>query len=418
MKIIASLLVYLPLCIWTAAGQTGSSDEPTQDSRLLFDQVEPILQGLSEITGWKIKHKVPADYITRDHLHDFIQRRVKEVLKPEDIRLEALSLKMFGLIPGDFDLEKTMIDLMTEQAAAFYDYDRKRLFITESATSFLEKRVALVHELAHALADQNYPLGKYLRKGNKNDDGETAREAVMEGQATWLMWAYVAKLGGGEAKVSDIILQTATGPAPDATVQYPVFEKAPLYLRESLTFPYTRGLLFQNAVFEKLGQAGFSEVFRRAPSGTQQILHPDKYLTGFAPLKTDSPPIPGAKAYRGALEGAVGEFDHHILIQQYASEAEAARIAPHWRGGSFRLFEQKSDRHPVLSYSSEWDSAEAAAQFFAVYKEAVRKKSKRVTTTEDSSVKLNGENDFGRFVLTLKGTMVSGIEGLPAAAID
>ena len=401
MRIIASLLVYLPLFAGTAAAQTGSTDEPTQDSKLLFDQVEPILQGLSEITGWKIKRKVPADYISRDHLHNFIQRRVKEVLKPEDIRLEALSLKMFGLIPGDFDLEKTMVDLMTEQAAAFYDYDRKRLFITESATGFLEKRVALVHELAHALADQNYPLGKYLRKGNKNDDGETAREAVMEGQATWLMWAYIAKLGGGEAKVSDIILQTATGPAPEA-----------------LTFPYTRGMLFQNAVFEKLGKDGFSEVFRRAPSGTQQILHPDKYLEGFAPLKTDPPPIPGARAYRGALEGAVGEFDHHVQIQQYATEEQAAKIAPHWRGGSFHLFEQKSDRHPVLSYASEWDSAEAAAQFFAVYKDAVRKKSRHVTTAEDSSARLNGENDFGRFMLSLEGTRVSGIEGLPAAAIN
>jgi hypothetical protein len=418
MKIIVFLPVYLSLGAWTAAAQTGSTDEPTQESKLLFDQVDPILQGLSEITGWKIKRKVPADYISRDHLHDFIQRRVKEVLKPEDIRLEALALKMFGLIPGDFDLEKTMVDLMTEQAAAFYDYDRKRLFITESSTSFLEKRVALVHELAHALADQNYPLGKYLRKGNKNDDGETAREAVMEGQATWLMWAYVAKLGGGEAKVSDIILQTATGPAPEAGAQFPVFEKAPLYLRESLTFPYTRGLLFQNAIFEKLGKDGFSEVFRRAPAGTQQILHPEKYLENFAPLKTDPPPIPGAKGYRGSLEGAVGEFDHHVLIQQYASEEKAASIAPHWRGGSFHLFEQKSDRHPVLSYASEWDSAEAAAQFFAVYKDAVRKKSKHVTTAEDSSAKLTGENDFGRFTLTLDGTKVCGIEGLPVAAIN
>src|SRR5579884_4516830 len=117
---------------WVVAAQSGSTDEPTQESRILFEQVDPILQGLSEITGWKIKRKVPADYISRAQLRAFIQRRVKEVLKPEEIRLEALALKMFGLVPDDFDLEKAMVDLMTEQAAAFYDYDRKRLFITES----------------------------------------------------------------------------------------------------------------------------------------------------------------------------------------------------------------------------------------------------------------------------------------------
>lgn len=412
------IYVCLSLGASLVAAQSGSTDEPTQESKILFEQVEPILQGLSEITGWKIKRKVPADYISRAQLHAFIQRRVKEVLKPEEIRLEALALKMFGLVPDDFDLEKAMVDLMTEQAAAFYDYDRKRLFITESSTSFLEKRVALVHELAHALADQNFSLGKYLRAGRKNDDGETAREAVMEGQATWLMWAYVSKLGGGEAKVSDIILKTATGPAPVSASQFPVFENAPLYLRESLTFPYTCGMLFQNAVFEKLGKEGFSEVFRRAPEGTQQILHPEKYLNGVAPVKTEPPQIPDAKDYRAVLDGAVGEFDHHVLIQQYASEEKAESVAPHWRGGSFRLFEAKGDWHPVLSYASEWDSPDAAAQFFAVYKEAVRRKSSKLTPAEDTAVKFTGENARGRFTLSLEGTRVSGVEGFEARALN
>ncbi len=413
-----SKCVCLLLGLSLAVAQSGATEEPTQESRILFEQVDPILQGLSEITGWKIKRKVPADYISRAQLRAFIQRRVKEVLKPEEIRLEALALKMFGLVPDDFDLEKTMVDLMTEQAAAFYDYDRKRLFITESPASFLEKRVALVHELAHALADQNFSLGKYLRAGKKNDDGETAREAVMEGQATWLMWAYVSKLGGGEAKVSDMILKTAAGPALAPGSQFPVFENAPLYLRESLTFPYTRGMLFQNAVFEKLGRAGFTEVFRRAPEGTQQILHPEKYLNGVGPQRTEPPQIPEAKRYQAVLDGAVGEFDHHVLIEQYASEGEAESIAPHWRGGSFRLFEAKGDRHPVLAYASEWDSPAAAAAFFAVYKAAVRKKSRELAPAEDAAGKFTGENERGRFALRLEGARVSGIEGYRAHGLN
>ena len=41
----------------------------------------------------------------------------------------------------------------------------------------------------------------------------------------------------------------------------PVFNSVPLYLRETLVFPYTEGGRFQNAVYEKMGKAAFAEVF-------------------------------------------------------------------------------------------------------------------------------------------------------------
>ncbi len=81
---------------------------------------------------------------------------------------------------------------MTEQAAAFYDYNKKKLFITESDSTESQEPV-LAHELGHALADQNYNLAKFVRQGRKSDDGSTARLAVMEGQATWLMSEFLAR---------------------------------------------------------------------------------------------------------------------------------------------------------------------------------------------------------------------------------
>ena len=59
-----------------------------------------------------------------------------------------------------------------------------------------------------------------------------------------------------------------------STGQFPVYDKAPLYLRETLLFPYTQGMLFQHAVVEKLDKAAFTEVFRQAA---------DKHATDFAP---------------------------------------------------------------------------------------------------------------------------------------
>ena len=59
-----------------------------------------------------------------------------------------------------------------------------------------------------------------------------------------------------------------------------MFTQAPLYIRESLTFPYTEGMRFQDAVYRELGPAAFERVFRDPPRSTQHIMHPETYLAG------------------------------------------------------------------------------------------------------------------------------------------
>jgi len=397
--------------------QTASP--PTEESRLLFAQIGDIMHGLSEITGWPVKRKVPADYITRAQLQAYVQKRIRREVKPEELRIESLTLKMFGLVPEDFDLEKATVDLVTEQAAAFYDYNRKRLFITETSATFIEQRIVLVHELAHALADQQFSLSRYIRKGASSDDDSAAREAVMEGQATWLMWAYSSKLNGGEARPSEMILDTMRNAgATGGGGGFPVFEKAPLYLRESLVFPYNQGLLFQDAVYRRLGRGSFSEVFRNAPRTTSQILHPDMYFTsrGPSPLKVMEPPQ--RKKYKVLAQGSVGEFDGRILLQEYISRAEADRIAPGWRGGAFRLYEEKKSRRPLLTCSSEWDTEESARAWFEAYRRILEGKSKFVKVAVQTGDVLEGRNERGRFDVRLEGRQVSSIEGLPLAKLD
>ncbi len=56
-----------------------------------------------------------------------------------------------------------------------------------------------------------------------------------------------------------------------AAQQYPVFSQAPLYIRESLVFPYAEGLAFQDAVFHKLGKDAFSEVFAHPPTSADRF---------------------------------------------------------------------------------------------------------------------------------------------------
>jgi hypothetical protein len=378
-----------------------------QPSSSVFQQVDDMTHSLSEITGWKVFKQVPAQMLGKDAFRTYVEKRMKETSSPEQLRAEELTLKMFGFIPQDFDLAKETVDLVSEQAAAFYDYNKKRLFIVDSTAEGPEQRIALVHELAHALADQHHPLGKYLRKGSPDDDASTARQAVMEGQATWLTWAYVSKLNGGKAEVPLSMIEQLTKTTSSDSSEFPVFSKAPLYLRESLVFPYNEGLKFEDAVYHKLRQAGFDAVFERAPLSTQQILHPDEYFENKKPADTQPPSQETLfgkqkKQFRTLADGSLGELDFSLLLRTYIEEKEAVEAASHWRGGAFKLYENKRDKYPVLNFVSTWDSKEAAQTFFELYQQVMRKKWKKYSPDERTMAsRISGSGDSGKFRLTI-----------------
>lgn len=384
--------------------------------RTLCGQVPTIAAELTRISGLKLQHPVPCDFITKEKVNEFLNKRVKEDSSPEEIRAEELTLKKFGFVPQDFDLAKSTIDLLTEQAAAFYDYNKKKLFITESNTKEPQEPV-LAHELSHAIADQNFNLAKFIKGGRKSDDGSTARLAVMEGQATWLMSEYLARKNGQSLRSSPELVTAMSGDSSEGG-QFPVFDKSPLYLRQTLIFPYTKGMLFQDAVLHRDNNDGFSEVFRHPPLSTQQILHPDTYFSGVKPLDPALPEAHLPRGYKGLVGGSLGELEHEILLEQYGSKEAAAAIAPHWRGCSFELSENKKAARVVLLYSSEWDSEDSARQYFAAYRQALKKKWKKLAVASETADRVTGTGDDGRFVLERKGKLVTSIEGLDPALVN
>lgn len=387
-----------------------------QPQTKLFEQVAPMLDGLAQITGWKVERTVPAEILHRSDFTKMMQAHMKDSSNKE-VHAEELTLKMFGLVPPDFNLAGETVDLLSEQAAAFYDYNKKRLFVLDTTPDGDEARLALVHELAHAIADQHHNLGKYMRQGDPDDDASTARQAVMEGQATWLSWAYLFWVRNGRPEIPQDRLKDL---ANSAGAEGPVYSTAPLYIKESLVFPYNQGIQFIDAVYRKLGRAGFDEVFDRPPVSTQQILHPDDYFDKLMPTMTDAPTLEAplgkdkAKQYRELTDGVLGEFDVSALLRQYVSNKESGAVeAAHFRGGSYRLYENKRDKRAVLTYIVDLDSPEAASTYLAMYRQVLKGKWKHLEVGTQTSSELAGTGDDGRFVIRQLGTSVSCVEGMP-----
>src|SRR3954451_24723687 len=186
-----------------------------------FDQIDSIVKSISEITGLPEKHPVPYGRMSKRQLRRFLNKRIKKSLKPEEIYADELALKMLGFVPQDFDLRKSTVDLLTEQAAAFYDYDKKKLFLMgESPTG--SETIALAHELAHALADQHFRLGSFMEDTPSNDDENLAHSAVVEGEACWLMLAYNLKQAGQSWLPTAEMLKSVTDSSQASMADYPV----------------------------------------------------------------------------------------------------------------------------------------------------------------------------------------------------
>ncbi|MDQ2841841.1 MAG: hypothetical protein M3Y72_12545 [Acidobacteriota bacterium] len=381
----------------------------------VFAQLNSIVSSLSDISGFSEEHPVSYGTISKKQLRRFLKKRIKKTLKPEEIRADELALKMFGLVPQDFNLRKSTVDLLTEQAAAFYDYDEKKLFLLQGSP-LEEETTTLAHELSHALADQHFDLERYMDESPANDDENLAHTAVVEGQASWLMIAYDLAKSGKPAVPTSEMLKSVEDSGDTSSEDFPVLKASPLYIQQSLLFPYTDGTRFFQAVFQKMGKSAFNAVFANAPAASSQILHPERYFAREKPVVPELPKLNLGGADQEVTEGALGEFDHQMLLWQYAGREKAQELAPHLRGAQFRLTAGEKGEKPVLEYVSQWDSNKSAEGFFQAYKKVLNGKWKRCIPSSDNDKIFAGKGDDGYFVTHLNGNTLVSVEGLRDSA--
>lgn len=378
------------------------------------EQIQKILTQISEITGMELKRPVPITVMNKEEWRHWVDDRMKESVKPEELRVEETAMKMFGFVPEDFDLRGATVDLMTEQAAAVYDHKTKRMIIVQGAAPDEMQEPVLVHELSHALADQHFDMHRFLDKGPRSDESDAARLAVVEGQAMWIMLEATLNGRGQSLRKNAAILELMLPAMREmAAAQYPVFGKSPLYLKESLLFPYSAGLKFQQAVVDKMDREAFAAVLRDPPKNTHQIIHPELYLEHETPATVELPRHEQRDKPKKLTDGDIGEMDVHVLFEQYASKAEADALAPAWRAGRFELLENRATKKPLLNWVILWDAPESAGKAFALYLKAMEGKSRGLTWKVRAEAQAAGGNQYGGFRIRVEGARLEGLEGLP-----
>ena len=204
-------------------------------------------------------------------------------------------------------------------------------------------------------------------------------------------------------------VQPEQGPGDSGDTQYPVFSKAPLYIRRTLMFPYDEGQKLQHAIYLREGKSAFAKLFLQPPVSSSQVLHPDRYVNGISGAVPDLPKR--AAGTSSLVTGTVGELDHRILLRQYIDRATADLLAPQLKGGAYRIEEARAGGRLTLTYVSDWQTAEAASLYFAAYGKVLRRKWKKVQPRTETATEFAGCSEDGCFCVTLAGTKVLSREG-------
>ena len=227
----------------------------------VFGQIESMLEELRDIMGFGPRRPVAHKTISKAAFRKLYAKRMRQSQKPAEIERQLLFLRLFGLVPDDFDYQKTVLDLLSEQAWALYDFKRRELYLADWAPAEALE-YALVHELVHAVDDHHFNLLRYAT-GASGSEGELARLAAMEGQASWVMTEWAMRRSEKTLEGNRLLAIATASATRFEAQQFPVYGRTPLYFREVLIFPYTDGLLFQDALVRQLGRDGFKRVFER-----------------------------------------------------------------------------------------------------------------------------------------------------------
>ncbi|MEW6757096.1 MAG: hypothetical protein AB1347_02650 [Acidobacteriota bacterium] len=357
-----ALLAFLSLSVWGAQ-----------------DRIAVLQKQVEDLRGLPFLRPVPVRRVEPDTLRAVVRRELaREFPEAEWPKNEAV-LKAFGLIPPKMNLRAVLQSLLEEQVAGLYDPRDKVLYVSAAplgeeellagldVEGFSLSDVFLVHELAHALVDQHFPLLDLPIEDRENEDRASAARCLVEGDATWVMMRYLygaLKLSPArQAEAADFMGSLALG-------REVLGQSAPAYIQDNLLAGYMAGLALVQAAVDRGGVAALNELYKAPPRSMEQVLHPEKALSRTdPPVNLPAPSLPELPpGWVEVSQGVWGEFNVRILLGEWgAAEEHAQRAAAGWAGDAYRVY-QGPESGRAFTWTTAWDGEGDAEEFFEAAK--------------------------------------------------
>jgi len=416
--IVAELMIASPRAHFQAAPAAQQTDLQAQ-----LATADEVLQEMSKTTSLPIKAPLKKKILGRPAIEKYLTENLHAENTPEQLHLQEATLRAFGLVSRDFNLEKFLIAFYTEQAAGFYDPRTKTMNIADWVPPDMQAMV-LAHELTHALQDQNFDLEKFLHATPDNDDATNARQAVAEGHA---MAAMMQQVLGSVDLASLPSLEPLMARVVDQQLkEFPAFTNAPFFFRLQALFPYLQGMTFMQSGLAHGGWKTLNSLFTDPPTTTKELFEPAIYFD-HKPLPQVSLPKPaplsGVPGLHLLAQNTLGELGYYALLGQLISEDEAKQVALGWLADRYILYEysgkpEGAEKFVLLS-RTKWSDAEKAHSFFRDYQTILQKKYPGLAPDARSGDDLFVAGVGANWVIVLrKGDEVLWAEDIPTAQTD
>jgi len=399
----------------TAGVLRAAPHEEPHDHAALLSATDDLLRQVSALRGLRVKAPVARGVLSRDEIGDKLRGRLDKEYTPAEIDAEARVLRRLGLLPQGVDYAKLIVELLMDQVAGFYDPSVRRLYIADWLPMEMQ-RPALAHELAHALQDQHFNLGAFMKPLRDDGDRQLARAALVEGEGTALMLEFQAQaMRVPIDQLPDLITELGDAMLRGAAAgQSAKLDQAPTFVRETLLFPYFEGLRFVMSLRRGKTWKRIDEVWKSTPESTEQILHPDRYLSKDAPVRVSAKPLATLAPRKEIRRDVLGELTLRILFRSRLPEPQADAAAAGWGGD--RLVAYASDdaaAAPVVLDMSTWDTETDADEAATAFRRLFAKITGGTAPEGPAARYLDPNGDAWR--VERKGREVLCLFGAPAA---
>jgi len=285
------------------------------------------------------------------------------------------------VIGEDREANEELRSATGQSTAGFYVPAKDHIrIITDSPENPTIDNATLVHELTHALQDQQGDLGEQITATETQDAG-LATDGVVEGEANYIERQYTERCG-----VEWECVETPSSESSGAQ------EPPNLGILLTLLQPYSDGPVYIDYLLDQGGWDAVDAAFEDPPTSTEQIIH----------LKDEEPvPIDYRDRARNGWEtfpnqgvdgsDTVGEASMYVMFWYQARTARAQTVSPRsvvettspldmynydatpsagW--GNDRVFPYHKGTGEDAQYGyvwvTEWDTERDAAQFHNAYR--------------------------------------------------
>ena len=260
-------------------------------------------------------------------------------LNRTDIRIKEELYKALFMVPKEYNLTRIKLGQSGCVVAASAD---KTVYVVREyfdPSRRVEAGEILAHELTHILQGIHFkiPVGRF-------HDEKQAIRAVVEGDAGTVATDYLLAHGGvkqdrGHEENYDAITS--------------------IWL-----FPYLYGEDFIQYIRELRGWRGVNQVYSRMPGSTSEILHPEKYLSGWRPTMVRIAVRVG-DGWRLQLRDRLGEYFIRQMLRAHLPMEVAVKAADGWKGDLLEYY--ANDGRRLLYWKIAWEDRMELEEFLKAF---------------------------------------------------